>query len=141
MHLVLVTGSRSWTDARSVYRELSAIGNRAGHAAMVVYHGDCPTGADLYADLWCSTWGVKCERRRADWAQYGKPAGNIRNTSMITEILGTGEPCECLAFLDTCRAPRCKRPRPHPSHGTADCAAKAENAGIPTQVFPPGTAE
>jgi hypothetical protein len=129
-HRVLVFGSRSWTDARAVYKELSAIAARVGLDQMVVVHGDYPTGADLYADLWARAHGLEPEPHRADWAKYGKPAGNIRNTVMVAAGAD-----EALGFIDVCRAPRCRKPRPHDSHGSSDCYAKVKGLGIPTQIL------
>jgi hypothetical protein len=129
---VLVFGSRSWTDARAVYKELSAIASRVGLDRMVVVHGDCPTGADLYADLWARAHDTGLEPHRADWAKHGKPAGNIRNTEMVAAGAD-----EALGFIGTCRAARCRRLRPHDSHGSSDCYAKAKALGIPTQIFRP----
>jgi hypothetical protein len=129
---VLVFGSRSWTDARAVYKELSAIASRVGLDRMVVVHGDCPTGADLYADLWARAHDTGLEPHRADWAKHGKPAGNIRNTEMVAAGAD-----EALGFIGTCRAARCRRLRPHDSHGSSDCYAKAKGLGIPTQIVRP----
>jgi hypothetical protein len=33
---------------------------------IVVVHGGCPTGADLFADEWARRVGVRCEVWRAD---------------------------------------------------------------------------
>jgi hypothetical protein len=42
---------------------------------------------------------------------------------------------EALGFIDVCRAPRCRKPRPHDSHGSSDCYAKVKGLGIPTQIL------
>lgn len=129
---ILVTGSRDWTDSGRVYTELARAAHESGAERVVVIHGDASSGADLFADTWARAEDRATPAPRpADWARYGKPAGNIRNTQMAEE-----EDADiCLAFQEPCRAPRCKRPRPHDSHGTADCVAKAVAAGITVRIF------
>jgi hypothetical protein len=141
-YIVLVTGSRTWTDGRAVYAALGEILEHLdGQVEMAVMHGDCPNGADAIADLWCSIHDVEVLRRPADWRRHGKAAGHIRNGEMLAEILaaagGDPEGTEALAFLDSCRAARCQRPRPHGSHGTDDMMGRVKAAGIPLQVFRP----
>lgn len=141
-HIVLVTGSRTWTGQPTIWRALDEIREHfEGHLEMLaVMHGDCPEGADAIADLWCIVNGIEPLRRPADWKRYGKAAGGIRNSEMIAEILeetGADDPegAEALAFLDLCRKQHCRRPQPHGSHGTVDCITKVIAAGIPRQVF------
>jgi len=125
---ILVTGTRTWDDARRVYEELALAASEAD-GEVVVVHGYCPRGADLFADLWARKH-AEPEPHPADWGRYGRRAGMIRNSEMAA--LGADV---CLAFVGPCRAPGCRRPRPHDSHGTTDCVAKAMNAGIPVRVF------
>jgi hypothetical protein len=106
MHdLVIVTGSRNWTDRDAIDASLN-LAQAASHAngrTLVVMHGGA-SGADSLADLWCRTRRfvdldpaspsgshVRLSRhpgrviiRRADWAFYGKRAGYVRNAEMVT---------------------------------------------------------
>lgn len=129
---VLVFGSRTWARASLVYQELNLIAAHVPVSQIVVVHGDNPNGADLHADVWARLVGATPEPHPADWAKYGRRAGNIRNSEMAAEGAD-----EALGFIYTCRAPRCKRPRPHDSHGSADMWAKAVAAGIPTRIVRP----
>jgi len=137
-HIVLVTGSRTWARPMAVYRALEEIADRlGGEIPMAVMHGHCPRGADAYADRWARISGTENLRRPADWRQHGKGAGPIRNSEMVAEILAeVKDPqlCDALAFQDECEDWRCHRPRPHGTHGTADCIAKIRKAGFPLKV-------
>jgi hypothetical protein len=119
---VLVTGSREWDYPFVVYRALHD--QLEEHGAIVVIHGDCPTGADAYAREWAErnilTGMRKGEARvghepyPAPWNELGKSAGPIRNKYMVQ--LGADI---CLAF-----------PTPS-SRGTISCMDLAAAAGIP----------
>lgn len=129
MYRVLVTGSRSWLDSGTVWKELRAIALKAGYDQMAVIHGHCRRGADRYADIWAETWRVTCERYPADWSTYRKQAGYVRNAEMVAAGAD-----ECLAFIMPCEDPYCQRLRPHGTHGATHCADLAERAGIPVKV-------
>lgn len=137
---VLVTGSRDWTDLEAIR---TAIMNACTFAAMedpeltefVVVHGDCPTGADALAQQvvdWWKEWGAKVEAERhpADWDGWGKAAGFRRNTEMAMSAPGI-----CLAFLNPCSSPRCKRTDAHRSHGGTHCAGEAEKRDVRTVYY------
>lgn len=117
---VLVTGSRNWADHELVWDELYALLGRFGRFTLV--HGDCPTGADNFADAWGYKVGLDLsddiERHPADWdGPRKKGAGYARNAEMVK--LGADI---CLAFiLDE-------------SKGATHCATLAEKAGIETKI-------
>lgn len=121
---ILVTGSRETTLEHEVLvgdvlRQITAQRRAAGLPVTVV-EGRCKTGVDLAAQLWAEiTDGVADEGHPADWRQYGKRAGMIRNAAMVK--LGADL---CVAF-----------PGPT-SVGTWDCLKKAALAGIPGRVYP-----
>lgn len=130
-HRVLITGSRSWTDAAVIYAALDEV--LARHPVLTVVHG-AAAGADWTADRWCGIrWhqgrDVLAERHRADWDRLGKGAGFKRNQEMVNAGAD-----EALAFVMACRSPRCRNRAPHGSHGTMDCAGRARRAGIPVTV-------
>ena len=115
---VLITGSRAWTDERTLTSALAARANAAGPTGMVVVHGGCPTGADDLADRWVTRNrhlfpGLTVERHPAQWTAEGRAAGPLRNTRMVA--LGADV---CLAFPLNA------------SIGTRDCMRKAMAAGI-----------
>lgn len=124
---ILVTGARDWPHAVDGFVDyaLGALIARTvrSFGAVVVVHGDCPTGVDAIADQHAlhSPYGnrVRSEAHPARWREHGKAAGPMRNAEMVA--LGADV---CLAF-----------PGPN-SRGTLDCLNKAIAAGIATQVFP-----
>lgn len=115
---LLITASRTWDDVATLRAVLDGYADRYG-ARLVVVHGHCPDGGDAIADAWyVERYGREPERHPADWSLHGRAAGPIRNSAMVST-----RPDECLAFLRD------------GSRGTADCAGKAERAGIPTTRY------
>lgn len=122
---ILVTGSRDWDDEETVAFALLEQDPCAEHDdcfmdehLITVVHGDCPRGADAIADRFARQWGVTVERHPADWEQYGKRAGFVRNAEMVQ--LGADI---CLAFIK------------NGSKGASMTARLAEEAGIPVRRF------
>jgi hypothetical protein len=113
---VLVTGSRDWLDFELVRSELEKLVDP--YDPMTVVHGACPTGADAHADLWALQHAFINERHPADWETYGKPAGFVRNHTMVA--LGADE---VLAFIRD------------GSRGATHCADIAEKAGLCVRRF------
>ena len=119
---VLVTGSRDWPDALTVHRALTELLRE--HGALAVVHGACRAGADSIAAQWVaqavrrSPGRVVEEPHPADWGRYGRKAGPLRNQRMVD--LGAD-----LVLVFTYGD----------SRGTADCARRAEKAGIPVRRF------
>ncbi|MGW2169169.1 SLOG family protein [Streptomyces sp. NPDC001705] len=82
---VIVTGSRAWPDPVRVSHELTTL--YLQHGPFVLVHGACSTGADAAARHWYEIAGADlgCTEVRypADWEQFGKRAGPIRNKQMV----------------------------------------------------------
>jgi hypothetical protein len=82
---VIVTGSRAWPDPLAVAHELNTL--YLQHGPYVLVHGACATGADAAAAHWMEAagrdLGVTEVRFPADWEQYGKRAGPLRNEQMV----------------------------------------------------------
>lgn len=118
MTRILVTGSRRWTDRDAVRDAILEAWTSLGEDRdTVLVHGACPRGADKIADeFWDGYLGYPVERHPAEWTRYGRAAGPLRNQQMVD--LGADV---CLAFLMP------------GSRGTADCARRAERAGIPVE--------
>lgn len=86
MLTILVSGSRDWHDETVIYGALDEICTLWGVTSandVLVVHGACPTGADHIADMWAKYRGVRTETYPADWQQYGKRAGYLRNKDMV----------------------------------------------------------
>jgi hypothetical protein len=84
--LVIVTGSRDWTDRAIIHSDLLAC-ERPG-AAMKLVQGGCPTGADAIAAEYALRRGWNVVTVKADWRKYGRAAGPIRNQQMIETYAG-----------------------------------------------------
>lgn len=87
---LLVTGSRGWTDAELIRRELAA----RYRPGTVLVSGACPRGADAIAERAWARMGGWTERHPAQWDRYGRRAGMLRNQEMAD--LGADE---CVAFI------------------------------------------
>lgn len=74
--VILVTGSRNWTDATSLNEVLTEIAPK-----MVVQGG--AQGADHLARRWCEQTGTPCVEIPALWEAHGNKAGPIRNELML----------------------------------------------------------
>lgn len=123
-HKVLVTGSRNWANPFIVGKALEEYWEETNYHAwgdpgdLLIVHGDCPTGADHWADLWAKTYDYEIETHPAQWDLHGKFAGPKRNMEMVdlgAEVV--------LAF-------------PHPdSRGTVQCMKYAKEKGLRVKVF------
>jgi hypothetical protein len=80
-------------------------------------HGDCPTGADAFADQFARDFGIQVEKHKAEWDLHGKFAGPKRNKEMVD--LGADV---VLAFPQGL------------SKGTRGTIRMAETAGLPIIV-------
>lgn len=89
--LVLITGSRDWTDRRRIKNVLTKELNENGR--FVLISGGCPTGADKICEEVALSLGLLVERHPADREKYGKRAGYIRNAEMVNL-----NPDVCYAF-------------------------------------------
>ena len=124
MRRVLVTGSRNWSDIKTLYDALSE--ELLVNGPFILVHGGCATGADRLAENWglwakvIPSMNVTIEKHSADWSK-GSSAGPIRNQRMVD--LGADV---CLAF-----------PKDD-SRGTLDCIRRARAAKIPVKVFHEG---
>lgn len=86
---VLVTGSRDWPDAPFIWNRLDEI--RAEHGLLVVYHGWNPDGADGATEAWLAAHGDAAPMRfQAQWLRYGKRAGPLRNSLMVSTFAEHG---------------------------------------------------
>jgi hypothetical protein len=111
---ILVTGSRTWTDATTI----AAVLRQWRAPGAVLVHGGARRGVDrIAAGIW-RAWGLPTEEHGADWQRYGRAAGPIRNQPMVQAGADV-----CLGFLED-----------H-SRSATHCADTAEDADIPTRRY------
>ena len=108
---VLVCGSRNFYDWRSLEQELKE------HDITLIIEG-CASGADSLARQWAIYNEIPYEEYPADWSNYGKAAGPLRNQQMLDK----GDPELVIAFMS-----------PN-SRGTRHMVEIAKKAGIPTKI-------
>ena len=126
---LLFTGSQLWTDKKQIFEELDLILEEVCMDADTPYeltlvHGDCPNGADAFADEWGNLrksqgFPITIENHPADWKGPRKRgAGYARNAEMVKLKAD-----RCVAFiLDE-------------SPGSTHCSDLAKKAGIVTDIF------
>lgn len=147
---VLVTGSRTWNDVQGIEQALLEAWHDArqdGWPGISVIEGQA-SGADQIAGRWAdrnhehgvghqpmpAAWELcapDCppgpgHRKTAHGHSWCPTAGHRRNAAMVN--LG---PLLALAFIALCTSARCRKPKPHDSHGVTDCMQRARAAGIP----------
>lgn len=126
---MLACGDRNWTDGATVQKALEHLRTNRSEPLTVIEGG--ARGADTFAGRWAARMraqGVGWVRFSADWQQYGKRAGPIRNQAMLDYLLQgreLGEIVGVLAFHDDLDA----------SKGTADMVSRAQSAGVPVKLI------
>lgn len=113
---VLVTGSRFYTDQLTLYTTLDQYHTK--HTFTVLIHGGAK-GVDTLAGLWGYRHNIEVRPFMANWKQYGRSAGAMRNQKMID----VAKPELVIAF------PLIN------SIGTIDMIHKAKAANIPTIII------
>ena len=123
---ILLTGSRHLVDEELVTKALDAELAFQGSFMLVV--GDCPTGADFFAQRWSEGVGqglVTTVRFVANWDKNGKVAGPIRNKRMVDFVSERDGKKLCLSFWKDGQL----------NAGTRNCVALAQEAGIEVHPF------
>lgn len=115
--VVLICGSRTWTDRRAIGLIVCDLDRDT-----IIVHGGAQ-GADMLADQAAVLWGLARRVYPADWQTHGRAAGPIRNQQM----LDAEQPNRVIAFR-----------MPGESRGTDDMIRRARKAGIPVDVIGPG---
>ncbi len=113
---ILVSGDRNWTDENSIREVL----NKYDPQETILIHGAARGADTLAANVAAELGFKKILPFKADWKQYGRAAGPIRNGQMLTE----GKPDIIIAFHSDIEA----------SKGTKDMLKRAKKAGITTEL-------
>ena len=111
---VLVCGDRHWTGWAAIQRELGKLPIGA-----TIIHG-AAKGADSIAGIIGVRLGLSVKVYPAQWEQFGRAAGPIRNKWMLD-----AGPDLVLAFHSDIRQ----------SKGTANMIAIAKKAGVEVRLF------
>jgi len=77
---LLVTGGRDYHNKDELYNALDRIASK--HYIEVLIHG-AARGADTLAGRWAQERGIEVIAVPANWTQYGRQAGPIRNLDML----------------------------------------------------------
>jgi hypothetical protein len=108
---VIVCGGRNYSNFHHVRRTLSRL---RPHEIIV----GSERGADGLAIVWSKLFGIPYRVYEADWKNFGRAAGPIRNSQM----LAAERPDKVIAFPG--------------GDGTADMVAKARKAGVEVIEIP-----
>jgi hypothetical protein len=116
---VLVTGSRNWSDRSAISRRLQRLPLDATvvHGAASRKQRGIEQSADMLADDVANTLGLRTERWPADWKQFPRAAGVIRNVAMLDSGIDL-----VLAF------------QRDGSRGTQHAIDEARRRGIPVEI-------
>lgn len=80
---LIIAGGRDFTDSKAMHREIERLvvhGELAPYAVSIV--SGMARGADMLGYQFAKAFNVKCYEFPADWNQYGKGAGFVRNKQM-----------------------------------------------------------
>lgn len=110
MTRVAIVGSRNFGNAGLVAAVVQSLANKIGIENLIIVSGGAK-GVDTWAEIAAIDLGVATRIYKADWDKYGKGAGFLRNTDIITNS------DYVIAFWDEL------------SRGTADSIQKAKSLG------------
>lgn len=143
---LLVTASRFLDDRAMVYRELDEELRNCGQRKLVVMHGDCPGGGDVFARDWAlanADRGVVNDPYPAQWdlcTDRCKPGHRVAKKPWDRFHPGSGSDfCPAAgprrnAVMILMRPDRAIGFPYGKSAGTYGCLAMADQAGIETKV-------
>ena len=131
--VILITGSRDYTDRAFLYSALDRAREFYTGRRIVIRHG-AARGADTLGSNWVDSIGnfrlVDEDPMPPDPADAWPAAGMIRNARMVRKGA-----LWCLGFVNQCRRPQCANRPVHGSHGAEGCLEMAENARIQTRAW------
>jgi hypothetical protein len=116
MKRICVCGDREWGSKAAIKREMEKFDPQE----TTLIHGAAPGADSIAAELAVKLGWVKIEAYPAQWADYGRAAGPIRNKAMVKSGLDL-----VLAFHPNLAA----------SRGTKNMVKQSEAAGVHVEVF------
>ena len=78
---IIVSGSRKFADKILFHEKIIAFLEDM-EAPVLFISGAAPSGADDLIIRWCKRFNYPCKEMQADWNQFGRSAGFIRNVEM-----------------------------------------------------------
>lgn len=132
--IVLVCGSRYWTDAGLIRNKLVDLYDEVTQTDTLTVIEGGAKGADRIAGAWAAnarTEQVGWVRFNADWSKHGKAAGPLRNQEMLRWLLDAEEETLVYAFKDEFDYSSSGGS----GRGTEHMVHIARVAGIPVRVF------
>lgn len=81
MKKIIVCGGRDYDNVEHVHTVLRAINTKFFNGLWICTGG--ASGADTLAEDWAKRWNVPFSHFPADWDQYSRSAGPIRNQQML----------------------------------------------------------
>jgi hypothetical protein len=121
--VVIVCGSREWTDKAPILRVLSGLEEHS-----IVIHG-AQRGADVLAGEAAKELGLHVLPEEADWSAYGKAAGPMRNDKMLETLVKAAttynQTVHCYAFHSDSKLGR----------GTRDMVRKCMQARVRCSAY------
>jgi hypothetical protein len=79
---ILICGDRNWDNSFRMAEALKKI--LEGRDVDLVIEGEA-RGADTQGEIWARSKGIEVSAHPADWGQYGRAAGPIRNREMLKD--------------------------------------------------------
>lgn len=122
--VVLVTGSRDWTDRDIIFGQLDRLDTQ------LVVHGDA-RGADSIAAEWAHAHGCPQVPMPAQWNELGMTAGTVRNGHML-DVLKALRACGWTVIILAFPLPSSK--------GTWSMVGMAKKAGFVVTIVQAGEA-
>lgn len=118
MFVVIVAGSRSFSDRSLMYKKLDYYLQKQDNALII--HGGA-NGADKYAAMYAKDRNIETKVFLPDWDKYSKKAGILRNIEMF-EYASQFQNRGCVVFWDG------------KSKGTKNDIELAEKYNVPLRV-------
>lgn len=140
--IIAVSGWRNWREKSSVVAVIGTmIDQHWGTTSIpsepnllpLFRFGDCETGVDQMIWEIVTEWHLPHERYEADWDQYGKYAGALRNRAMLR---GDGHPSQGVKATVLLAFPQPNALPKIPGSGTWGCIGEAAAMGIQTVTYP-----
>lgn len=122
--IVIVSGSRHWKDYNIFSYHLDRVIQKFVGREVLLCVGDCPTGADAMARSYAADRELECVVFQANWTDYGKAAGPLRNDCMVDMGLSLADDPTHLNLVIAVTYPMAG------SKGTADLTQRARKANI-----------